>query len=177
MIYSDSFFEHPNYSAYTYPADSYSQANLTQTRQDPFINATTIFDSNNSPTHRNETTMTHSPHFGSPHFQYEMDELDDLILDDADVEAEISEPVVREITINRPFTPIHEMGNFWPPNVGFDDNEEQANYQDLGLTEVQPLYYGYDNILEEDGNDPPVYEFDDAFHTITEFDPDIDMGH
>lgn len=176
--YADSFFNDPNYIPYNYLPESYSQANLTQA-SDTFVNARSIFhnvnnagdSSNNSLPYSGENSSM-SPQVTSSQNQIDLDDLDDLILDDADVEAELNEPVE---PVNRPFTPVHEirMDDVWAqqPLPSMEHYSQQAGYDaNNGFAIQQDPYQGTFQDYEE-----PVHGFYDVLDTVSEFDPVRDM--
>lgn len=173
--YADSFFNDPNYIP-----ESYSQANLTQA-SDTFVNARSMFhninnagdSSDNSLHYSGEDSSMMSPLITSSQDQINLDDLDDLILDDADVEAELNEPVQ---PVNRPFTPVHEirMDDVWtqqPPPLVEQYNQQAGYHVNNGFAIQQDQYQG---TFHQDYEDP-VHEFYDVLDTVSEFDPERDM--
>lgn len=177
--FEDSYYEDPNYSAYNHLPESFSQANQTQIVEESFVNARSVYNDNNGIAAnymQDEHMMAYSPQGGysSQEGRYDIDELDELILDDADVEAEVNNPLsepfksVRPTVApshDRPFTPIHELGNFWPAN-------DQAMGLRGGFNVIEPFNDGVVYGMHEDGNEQiHEFEFDDVLGTISEFDP------
>lgn len=182
--FTDSYYEDPNYAAYNYLPDSFSQANQTQNPEDSFVNARSMYHDNKRNDNMNitsyvqdESMMIYNSQMGSSsqhqQNQYDIDDLDELILDDADIEAEVNEAFEQDQialsspqnTDNRPFTPIHEIGNFWP------QENNQAEGFPTGLTIIEPFNDAFAYGRQEE-TDELVHEFDDVLDTISEFDPD-----
>lgn len=109
--YTDSYYSDPNYIAYNYAPTTYSQASAVQ--QDDTLRCERPVDQGHSRIgYIHDTVMTSSPHpMPSSQSQMNPDEFDDLILDEKDVEAELA---TESKPTRRPFTPAHEIGNFWP---------------------------------------------------------------
>lgn len=177
----ESFYEDPNYIPYNYAPDSYSQANLSQVDDrptsipyDPGYNQGRS-SSNTFRLLSGEDSSMLTPQMSSSQSHLNLDDLDDLILDDADVEAELNEPLNQNVL--RPFTPVQDirMDDFWAQQPMMSSNAAVGfDYAgDTGQFGTVELYGG----TYEDSEDGPVHEFYDPLDTISEFDPDRGMMH